>query len=101
VRLSELDVNKTNRIIDHKFSVAERVAKIKSEIESDGVSCCVSYGLDVKIIKKIKQPQKYFAEAEISEAVMKYDSGMSIEAIADYFGCHYSTEYPDIHLIKK
>jgi hypothetical protein len=49
------------------------------------------FGEDVKIVNKITKPQRLLSPAEKDEIVVKYNSGMSMAAVADFFGCHYTT----------
>ena len=49
------------------------------------------YGEDTKMVRKITQKQRYFTDAEKDHVVKKYQSGMSMAAIARVYGCYYTT----------
>jgi len=49
------------------------------------------FGEDVKMVSRITKEQKLLTPAEKDELVIKYQSGMTMAAIADIYGCHYTT----------
>lgn len=49
------------------------------------------FGEGVKMVRNHKLKCKLLTPAEQDEAVTKYESGMTMTAIADQYGCHYTT----------
>ena len=49
------------------------------------------FGEDVKMVRRHKLKLKLLTPAEQNEAVAKYEAGMTMTAIADGYGCHYTT----------
>jgi hypothetical protein len=49
------------------------------------------YGEDVKMVRTITQKQKYFTDTEKDDVVVKYESGMSMAAIAKEYKCYPTT----------
>ena len=49
------------------------------------------FGEDVRMVRKITQKQKILTLTEKDEIAAKYESGMNMTAIADQYGCHYTT----------
>lgn len=49
------------------------------------------FGEDVKMVCKHKLKCKLLTPTEQDDVVAKYESGMTMTAIADEYGCHYTT----------
>ena len=49
------------------------------------------YGDDVKMVSGLTLRMKVLTPEEKDEAVVKYESGMSMSAIARHYGCHQTT----------
>ena len=49
------------------------------------------FGEDVKMVRQHKLDLKLLTPAEKDEVVIKYENGMTMTAIANQYGCHYTT----------
>ena len=49
------------------------------------------YGEDVKMVRQHKLNSVLLTPAEKDEAVVKYEYGMTMTAVADLYDCHYTT----------
>jgi DNA-directed RNA polymerase specialized sigma24 family protein len=49
------------------------------------------YGEKVKMVREHKLSLKLLTPTEKDEAIAKYESGMSMAAVANIYGCHYTT----------
>ena len=58
-------------------------------VNSDKEDC--PFGEDVKMVRQHKLASKLLTPAEQDEAIAKYESGMTMTAVANHYGCHYTT----------
>ena len=49
------------------------------------------FGEDVKMVRQHKLKSRLLTPAEQYEAVAKYQTGMTMTAVADLYGCHRTT----------
>lgn len=49
------------------------------------------FGEEVKMVRRHKFKCRLLTPAEQDEVVAKYEGGMTMAAIADEYGCHYTT----------
>jgi len=49
------------------------------------------FGKDVRMVREITQKQKLLSPIEKDEIAPKYESGMTMTAIAELYGIHYTT----------
>ncbi len=49
------------------------------------------FGEDVKMVRQHKLHSRLLTPAEQDEAVTKYQTGMTMTAVADLYGCHRTT----------
>ena len=43
------------------------------------------------MVRNITQKQKFLTSAEREELAIKYEGGMTMMALANLYGCHYTT----------
>jgi DNA invertase Pin-like site-specific DNA recombinase len=89
VRLSTLDLRNVKAALAKRSAILTKSQRdenaiVKTEKEN-------LFGEDVKMVRKITQRPKLLTPAEKNEVVKKYESGMSMMAIAELYGCHYTT----------
>jgi len=89
VRISALDLNNVRAALKHRpikltLSLADNGVFVKEELKCP-------YGEDVKMVQEIAHRQTRLSSAEKDEVVGKYESGMTMMAIAEIYGCHYTT----------
>ena len=89
MRISGLDLNNVKAALAHRSAILENPIKSEDVTANAGKTC--PFGEDVKMVRKITQKQKILTSAEKDEMVPKYESGMTMTAIADQYGCHYTT----------
>lgn len=49
------------------------------------------FGEDIKMVRQHKFKCRFLTPTEQDEVVTKYERGMTMTAIADEYGCHYTT----------
>lgn len=78
-----------------KSALAHRSAILKSNIQNaEGVvknGKASPFSEDVRMISQRKLKMTLLTPTEKDELVPKYESGMSMMAIARMYGCHYTT----------
>jgi len=89
VRVSALNLNNLKTALAHRSAILNNIisdenAFVNSREENP-------FGEDVKMVRKIKQKQIILTPAEKDEIAPKYESGLTMTAIADQYGCHYTT----------
>lgn len=68
-----------------KKSLKNSAASSKSQKEDQ------PFGEDVKMVRQHRLKCRLLTPTEQDEVVTKYKSGMTMTAIADEYGCHYTT----------
>ena len=89
LRLSGLNLNNCLDALEARIAILKRKPRVKTTYpkpEESSVS-----GGSFKLVRNITQKQKYLTPAEKDEVLIKYDSGMTMVAIADLYGCHHTT----------
>lgn len=89
VPLTTLDLKKVKRAWDCRASILERLDRGELPLDKPGNK--YPYDEGTKFASKITQKQMTLTESQRTEAVKMYCKGMSMAAIADTFGCHYTT----------
>ena len=89
VRISTLNLKKVKRAWDCCASILERLDRGEVSIDKAGNKC--PYDEGTKFASKITLKQTILTEAQRAEAEIMYRKGMTMSAIADTFGCHYTT----------
>lgn len=87
--LLTLNLKKVKAALACRASILERLDRGELPIDKPGNK--YPYDADTKFANKITQKQKILTESQRTEAVKMYCKGMSMAAIADNFGCHYTT----------
>lgn len=77
-------------------AVAYRAKILKKSLKNSAASSKAQkdehpFGEDVKMVRQHKLKCRLLTPAEQDEVVTKYKSGMTMTAIADEYGCHYTT----------
>ena len=89
VRLTGLDLNNI------KAALAQRATLLKHSLGGEAPIVKDEepnpYGENVRIAKSLRQRQIILTPAEKDEVVVKYQSGMTMSAIARIYGCHHTT----------
>jgi hypothetical protein len=81
--------NSIKTALSHRNAILKNIIGEKSDFVKSGEVNL--FGEDVKIVRKITQQQKYFTDVEKDDVVEKYESGMSMAAIAEHYSCYYRT----------
>ncbi|SRR5699024_7322876 len=87
--LSTLNLKKIKRAWDCCASILEKLDRGEVSIDSPGNK--YPYDEGTKFASKITQKQITLTEAQRVEVEKMYRKGMTMAAIADTFGCHYTT----------
>ena len=73
----------------HCYAILEHSLTDEAEnIKPDQVNL---YGDDVRMVREHKLNLKLLTPAEKDEAVTQYESGLTMTAVANLYGCHYTT----------
>ena len=89
LRISALDLNKLKVALTHRSAILERsLAGAEEAVKPEDK---IIWGEGVKIMNKCTPNRKPFTQAEKEDFVVKYNSGMSIGAIAREYDCNHST----------
>ena len=77
-------------------ALSHRSAILENSLKDGGVFVKIKkeeypYGENVKMVRKHKMSLVLLKPTEKDEVVTKYESGMTMAAIADEYGCHYTT----------
>ena len=89
VPLTTLNLKKVKAALACRASILERLDRGEPPI--DKPSNKYPYNEGTKFASKITQKQMILTESQRTEVVKMYCKGMSMAAIADTFGCHYTT----------
>ena len=73
----------------HRKALLENGLRTESAIESDG--SISPFGENVKMINHRTLKPTLLTSAEKDDVVVKYESGMTMTAIANIYRCHYTT----------
>jgi DNA-directed RNA polymerase specialized sigma24 family protein len=87
----------TGRNLNHiKTALSHRSAILRRSQEAE--DACTKptaeahlYDDDVKMVREHKLKLKLLTAAEKDEAIQKYQTGLSMAAVAKLYGCHYTT----------
>lgn len=83
-----------NKSIKKALAHHTRILKKSLSNKSATVKICKEeqpFGQDVKMVRRHKLKCKLLTPAEQDEVVAKYEDGLSMMAIANIYGCHYTT----------
>jgi hypothetical protein len=89
VHISTLDLKKIKTAAKYRKSILKRAQSCGNAIDirvSNGV-----FGKDVKMVHRLTIRPRILSETEKTELEVKYKDGMTMVALADIFGCHYTT----------
>ena len=89
LRISGLNLNNSKVALAHRSAILDKIIGDKGTFVNVTELC--SFSKDIKMVRKIVQKQKYLTPIEKDELGPKYESGQSMTAIADEYGCHYTT----------
>ena len=89
MRVSRLNLNNLKAALAHRSAILENI--ISDERAFVNTENSYPFGEDVKMVRKIKQKQIILTPAEKDEIAPKYESGLTMTAIANQYGCHYTT----------
>ena len=89
MRLTERNLNQIQTALAHRSAIldatlTDEAATVKSEQPN-------LYGDDVRMVHQHTLSVKLLTPDERDEAIAKYESGMTMTAVADLYGCHYTT----------
>ena len=87
--LSTQNLKKVKRAWDCRASILEKIDRGEVSIEKPGNK--YPYDEGTKFASKITLKQTILTETQRAEVDKMYRSGMTMSAIADTFGCHYTT----------
>jgi DNA invertase Pin-like site-specific DNA recombinase len=90
VRISGLYLNQLHYALKKRTAVIKRILKGDAEVVKK-IESSPPYDEDVKVICQHQLSLKLLTPAEKDEVVIKYQSGMSMTAIANLYGCHRTT----------
>lgn len=89
VRISTLNLNNVNAAISHRQSILEMHPR--EELTIDKTHVRYSIDEDAKTIHALTQRLKILTNDEKDELEAKYEGGMTMAALANEYGCHYTT----------
>ena len=89
MRLSVLDLNNVKTALSHRSAILNNILADESPVFNSETPNL--YGEDVKMVRKRTLKHVLLTPAEKDEVVVKYESGMTMTAIANEYGCHYTT----------
>ena len=87
--LTTLNLKKVKAALACRASILERLDRGEPPIDKS--SNKYPYNEGTKFASKITQKQMILTESQRTEVVKMYCKGMPMAAIADTFGCHYTT----------
>jgi hypothetical protein len=90
VRLSGRNLNRIHTALAHRNAILKELSSGNEPSLKDESNDC-PFGEDVKIIRQHKLNCKLLTPTEKDGVVAKYKCGMTMAAIADEYGCHYTT----------
>ena len=92
MRILAHDLNKVKTALAHRSAILERIKSADgTETNKPKPAEENIWGEGVKIVKKCKPNRKPFTQAEKEDFVDKYQTGMSMGAIAREYGCNHVT----------
>ena len=89
LRISGLDLNKVKTALKHRSAILKNA--ISDENITVNASKACPFGEDVTMVRKITRKYTIFTASEKDEIVKKYENGMSMTAIAKFYGCFHTT----------
>ena len=93
MRISTPDLNHVKTALTYRSVILKKIIMGEADIvktsKASKEEC--PYGVDIRMVRKITKEQKLLTSAEKDELVAKYNTGMSMAAIAAIYGCHYTT----------
>ena len=92
VRISGRNLNRIHTTLAHRKAILKNISsdKEKEHLAEEKPNDC-PFDEDAKIIRQHKLNCKLLTPAEKGEVLAKYKCGMTMMAIADQYGCHYTT----------
>ena len=89
MRISALDLNLVKTALAYRSSIHKSSLCNKDAIlESENIH---PFGKEVKMVRALTIRPKLLTDTEKSEAEINYENGMTMIALADRYGCHYTT----------
>ena len=89
VRISTLNSKNVKTALTQKKAILKR--SISADVNLVKAAKPNLYGDDVKMVSERTLRPRLLTSAEKDDSVDYYESGMSMVAIADLYGCHYTT----------
>jgi DNA-directed RNA polymerase specialized sigma24 family protein len=86
LQLTGPNLNHVKAALVRRSAILER-----AETPTNTIQAPHPYGEEVKMVREHKLTLKLLTPAEKDEVVAKYQAGMTMMAIADIYGCHYTT----------
>ncbi|MDR0999411.1 MAG: helix-turn-helix domain-containing protein [Clostridiales bacterium] len=86
LRVSGHYLNHVKTALARRSAILERTETPEKTTQEDKL-----FGEDVKMIRQYKLQCRLLTPAEQAEAIEKYQEGLSMAAVADIYGCHYTT----------
>jgi len=90
MRLSGRNLNRIRTALTHRNAILNDISSGDESPAKDESKDC-PLGEDIKIVRQHTLKSKLLTSAEKDEVVVKYKCGMTMAAIADEYGCHYTT----------
>jgi hypothetical protein len=90
MRLTGRNLNHIEVALSHRSAILRRSQDSENTCTKPTAKAHL-YDDDVKMVREHKLASKLMTPTEKDEAVRKYESGMSMSAVADEYGCHYTT----------
>jgi len=90
VQLSGRNLNRIRTALTHRNAILKDISSDDAPSAKDESKDC-PFGEDIKIVRQHTLKSKLLTSAEKDEVVVKYKCGMTMVAIADEYGCHYTT----------
>ncbi|MCL2254931.1 MAG: hypothetical protein FWC09_10865 [Lachnospiraceae bacterium] len=86
LRVSGRYLKKLKTALSHRSAILnDSLREVRESVKEN------LYGNDVKIVRKNTRKLRFLTDAEKDGVAEKYQSGMTMMAIADLYGCHYTT----------
>lgn len=87
--LSTLDLKKVKRALTCRTAVMNRISKGEVTLDKSTKKCL--YGENVKMVENLQLRPVILTDEERKQVAVKYQSGLTMADIANFYGCHYTT----------
>ena len=92
VRMSVPHLNKPlERAVAYRAEILKRNSGNDAIVDDSPSKDTYPFGEGAKMVRRHKLKSKHLTPTEQDEVVVKYESGMTMTAIANQYGCHYTT----------